>query len=401
MQVTEGVVVHGSRYAAQLRQGFPWLRFAPDLEKEFRKDFAGQHLTRMRIGFLVAIGLYLVFQLLSITGEAGAMAMWGFVLRGAVITAMFLCWVVSFTPMQKRLPVFILFSYACFGAGITGIEVLSNYYGVARHYEGLMLATFHCYVFSGLLLRQALVGGTIIFLSYLVGGLLGGLSGKAWMYQLVFIALTNLIGGVALLTAEHIERDNYLRKRLLHEMAGRDGLTGLYNRTAFLEHIDRAVKQASRERHELGLLMLDLDYFKPYNDRYGHLEGDAALRAVAQAIRNEFRRPLDMIARYGGEEFVGLWYDIDPERLESMAQDVRDAVWRLAMPHTDSPYERVSVSIGVVGFTPRGDESVLSLIRRADEALYAAKNRGRNLAVVDTLVRPQTPAERARLQLSA
>lgn len=387
MHNTEGVVILDSPYATQLDRGFRRLRFdIPNLEREYRVECGESHLPRMRAGFILAAGLYLIFLLVRMVTETGPAAAIGLLLRSMIITTMLLTVAASYyTPWRRIMTPLVIFTYLVFGGGITMIEVVGHHFQIDRHYEGLIFLTIHAYVFSGLVFRQAFLAGLLIFIIYLTGGWLGGLAGKVWAYELFFIALLNLLGAVALYQLERAERDNFLRRNLLKEMAGRDGLTGIHNRTAFLDHFGRLLKQSGREQSTLALLMLDLDYFKQYNDRYGHLEGDAILRRVAQSVRSEFRRPLDFFARYGGEEFVGLWYGLERQALDRLVRTVRDAVAALQIPHEGSPFQKVTVTIGAVMFQPKGDESTLGLIKEADTALYEAKASGRNAVAIRTL----------------
>jgi diguanylate cyclase (GGDEF)-like protein len=382
----EGISLPESPYAVQLREGFDNLRFARALEREFREEFAIHHLPRLRAGFGVAAALYVVFMLTRLAAESGPMHGWGLGLRAVAIGAMLLTLAASYLHrLRALLPLFAVASYAIFAVAVTAIEVLSARYGVDRHYEGLILVSFHLYVFSGLLLRPALVAGAFIFAAYAIGGATGGLAGKAWGYQLLFIGLTHVIGGVALYSIERLERDSFLRRGLFGTLATQDGLTGLLSRLAFFEQLDRNVRQAARERVCIGVMLLDVDHFKAFNDRYGHLEGDHCLRAVAGALRNEFRRPMDLIGRYGGEEFVGFWNDIQPQSLRSMTDQVRGAVQALRIAHRDSPSGRVTASVGAVALVPGDGESVTDLVQRADEALYEAKEKGRNRVVAVVL----------------
>jgi len=126
----------------------------------------------------------------------------------------------------------------------------------------------------------------------------------------------------------------------------------------------------------------DVDHFKKYNDRYGHLQGDAALRAVADVIAHYARRPLDITARYGGEEFAVVWYHPSATELPRMAEIMTKAVVALNMPHADSEVGSLSISVGVAIMKPRKGEGSEDLLRLADAALYDAKRQGRNRVVV-------------------
>lgn len=165
----------------------------------------------------------------------------------------------------------------------------------------------------------------------------------------------------------------------LEQLASIDGLTGLLNRRAFDEHVSREWKRSVRSGRPMALLMMDVDYFKAFNDRYGHGRGDLALIAVAGAIKSALRRPGDLAARFGGEEFVIVLADTDLDGACRVAEAVRRAVTRLHIPHAMSDYRSLTVSVGASERTKRQDnDSVEKLIKRADTALYEAKGQGRN-----------------------
>ena len=164
---------------------------------------------------------------------------------------------------------------------------------------------------------------------------------------------------------------------LLH-LALTDGLTGLANRRAFDETLAKEWRRAARSRDSLGLLLLDIDYFKRFNDAYGHVAGDECLRAVAGAIGACVKRPGDLAARYGGEEFAAILYGTSADGAARLAQSICDAVHALAIPHRASSLGYVTVTIGVASFVPEAQDDPRTLVVSADEYLYAAKNAGRN-----------------------
>jgi len=190
-------------------------------------------------------------------------------------------------------------------------------------------------------------------------------------------------------------RDISDRKRLeeeLEALALKDGLTGLGNRRAFDEMLDRSWRQTLRSGSQMALLLLDVDYFKQFNDSYGHQAGDDCLRALAEAIRSFARRPTDLACRYGGEEFALILGDTGAEAALSLAQDIRSAVLALRIPHGIAPGgEHVTVSVGVAMAVARIGGSIRmpeSLLQAADHALYKAKAKGRNRIEQSLLVAP-------------
>jgi diguanylate cyclase (GGDEF)-like protein len=167
-----------------------------------------------------------------------------------------------------------------------------------------------------------------------------------------------------------------------------DGLTGVINRRGFDVALGEEWARASRSGEPLALAMLDVDYFKLYNDHYGHQAGDQCLRAVAQAIAAHARRPGDMAARYGGEEFVLLAPLSYETHALGMAQEICAAVAALGLPHALSASGYVTVSIGVAALVPDGSDGADALVWKADQALYRAKQEGRNRAVSSARLEP-------------
>ena len=165
------------------------------------------------------------------------------------------------------------------------------------------------------------------------------------------------------------EQAEWRSNRELRDMAMMDQLTGLGNRRQF----DEALAAHAARRDRIGLLMVDVDYFKLYNDTYGHLPGDGCLRAVAGAIAQVTRRPDAIATRYGGEEFAILLNRTDETDALLVAARIHAAVAALAITHAKSPYGVLTVSIGVAA-----GETREALVRQADWALYVAKAEGRN-----------------------
>ena len=170
-------------------------------------------------------------------------------------------------------------------------------------------------------------------------------------------------------------------ERRLAALASTDGLTGLLNRRAFLERMEREWRRAARDSHALALLFIDCDHFKDYNDEYGHIEGDECLRRVSDVLARHAQRPGDLAARYGGEEFVLLLPNTSGRGALIVAEKLRRAVEALSIGHTRNlPYGRVTVSIGLATerLSPKHDSKPEYLLRSADNALYQAKADGRN-----------------------
>lgn len=171
------------------------------------------------------------------------------------------------------------------------------------------------------------------------------------------------------------------RSDLLETLVLRDALTGIPNRRAFDQALAQEWSRCRRIGAPLGVIMMDVDHFKLYNDHYGHGAGDSCLIRVARALAVTARRPGDLIARYGGEEFCAVLPNLDLSGATAVAERLRSAVWELALPHEKSSVaQQVSISLGVSCVVPGDDVHMPRLVRAADQALYAAKAGGRNCA---------------------
>jgi diguanylate cyclase (GGDEF)-like protein len=188
----------------------------------------------------------------------------------------------------------------------------------------------------------------------------------------------------------------------LETLAATDALTGVPNRRSFDLCLTREWRVAKRDPMSLGLLLLDIDHFKSFNDRYGHPAGDSCLARVAAAMASAVRRPGDTTARYGGEEFAVILPGTELAGAVYVAECVRNAVAALNIQHADSPSGVVTVSIGVSVKMPSGSETLEAFVSEADTALYAAKRAGRNqvatapgsdLALPNMTVMPQIRAD--------
>lgn len=181
---------------------------------------------------------------------------------------------------------------------------------------------------------------------------------------------------LARIKAHMRERD--VRRRL-EAISLTDSLTGLANRRYLDDFLQSEWRQAQRVGGNIGLIMVDIDFFKAYNDHYGHPQGDRCLSQVAQCLKAAVQRPRDLVARYGGEEFAVVLPSVHKSGLAVVAERIRDAMRTLAIPHgasTIAPY--VTISMGLAWCEPQAGESPGLLIEAADEALYSAKAQGRN-----------------------
>ncbi len=292
-------------------------------------------------------------------------------------------------------------------AFVTGRAAFAHY--VTAHFADRYLMVGGLMVFSSnavvpLRLRHAVPFTLVAMLSYLGATLLpfgphdpGNLDVMVFMVLMMLVSLRvrwrierSQMQAVLLhmLEEQHVAELSRANARL-HALSNTDPLTGVANRRAFDEALQAAWREAAASRQPLGLVMLDVDHFKRFNDTAGHAEGDNCLRLIARALRDHVRQGVDVVARYGGEEFAALLPGTAPAEAAEIAERVRQAVEVMCLPHPGHPGRLavVTVSIGVAAATPGGEMTdAARLITAADGALYAAKRAGRNRIAQATAV---------------
>ena len=198
---------------------------------------------------------------------------------------------------------------------------------------------------------------------------------KARLWLLFFILL------VSIATIAVVIRNILRIEQRLQDLSLTDSLTGLLNRRAFNEMLQKEWKNASRCAKPLSALLIDIDYFKNYNDHYGHQEGDDSLKSIADVIKRIVYRTGDIVARYGGEEFIVVLPSVDESGAGMVAERLLDEVRKENIPHKASETDEiVTISIGYAAMLPSNDNSIEALIKAADDGLYKSKKAGRNRA---------------------
>ena len=188
--------------------------------------------------------------------------------------------------------------------------------------------------------------------------------------------------GVLVWQTSSLYRQLAIAHRALAERSVHDALTGVYNRGYFNEQFPRDIRRAQREGAPLALLLADVDHFKSFNDKFGHPQGDACLKAIAIAMQKPLHRPADYLARYGGEEFVIVLPLTDAAGALHIADSLLSAVARLNIPSAHAENRPMTISVGLSTFNPETDtHGIDEIVHRADTALYQAKNGGRNAVV--------------------
>lgn len=202
---------------------------------------------------------------------------------------------------------------------------------------------------------------------------------------IVLLVLVAGLGGFGMTVLKQLRQRMDMEEEIrrahqaVHDMALTDSLTGLANRRRLDIALVQEIGRAKRQGYPLALIMLDVDYFKSYNDRFGHSAGDECLQQVARALQHALKRPADLAVRYGGEEFTVLLPDTDITGAGQVAQQILDAIQGLAIVHADHPLGVVTASAGVIARAPALQEvTPAGMLKAADAFLYQAKHNGRN-----------------------
>ena len=370
-----------SPVAEQLRRGFRWLRFVPGLETTYRAEQFRGDLKFLRINLgIISLSLLVIFQVEHVVMPAISGVLPGYLRFGVMVPTLLLAFALTFVPraetwyprvMAALLPV-ALMAIAWVGLWAWGL-------GENRLFVRLIIATIATYFLFGLPFRSALVANLIAVGFYAVAATAVAMPTLEQVNYLCMLFVANMMCAAAGYKMEHTRRTAWLEAQLLDEFAQRDGLTGIYNRRRFDEHLADVWQQGVRERRPIALLFADIDHFKAFNDRYGHQAGDEAMKAVAAVLAQFARRPLDLVARYGGEEFAIVLYDTTQAQAVEVAEQLIEAVRGLGIPHQDSgAAPLLTISVGAACVVPVAGRSCAGLVQLVDQALYAAKDGGRN-----------------------
>jgi len=254
--------------------------------------------------------------------------------------------------------------------------------GVWMPYEGTMLLAFAIGMFSSLPIKRVAL---ILMFGWLLFAVISlTLSREPLVHKamnIMFLLFASLIAIVTAGVLQRFLRSEYRRQVSLEELSETDPLTGLLNRRGFGKRFDLAGRNALREKRTCGLLLLDVDYFKNYNDHYGHDAGDLVLQKLGQVLMSFSQRPFDAAARLGGEEFGLLLHDADESALREIGHNLCRRIAELGIPHSGSECASVvTASIGATVLVP--GQTRQQAYRSADHALYAAKKNGRNQSML-------------------
>ena len=374
-----------SPQARQLQAGFPWLTFNPELETDFRRKHFDENLLHTRVNLCLAVIITIAFSAMdSVILGPKLNRIPGVIHMLVIVPTLLIGLASSFSAQRHRIyPPLAMIASTILGLGVAAVQIISTVGGVSILFPCLMLTIIFVYFMGGLIFYQAVAANVIVMFVYLAVGTAIQLPGREFAYDALALIAANLFGASVVYMHEKTSRMRFLEACLLREMVARDGLTGIQNRRMFDQHIQRAWQQAVREGERVAVLLADIDCFKDYNDRYGHQAGDECLRAVAVSLSQCARRPMDFVARYGGEEFAVVLYEASREYVAEVLTRIQRSIAELNIPHDASRVaSRLTVSIGAAFILPSSNRTYEGLIQLADEALYSAKEQGRNRVVV-------------------
>ena len=377
-----------------ISRGLNLVWFPDELEKIYRDQYRNEAAYEFRYRAPIIIILYLflsfgIYQLLSPDMRLAWIAYYGWV--GVIII---FAWFLAFFPILNKW----FDHYVCLGSmgavaiTFTLINVLEHGQNNVLFHAAMMYAVVIIYGFVGMRFYTAIIAGWcggligVIISTYLNGSI-------EWTYLNRTYTFSSFLGMALAYATDRQHRENYLqncmielnRLELMRQaqqlsiLSQQDALTGLANRRYLDEVLENEWKRAVRHEKPITIMMVDIDFFKLYNDTLGHIQGDQCLRRIAILLGSIASRSGDLAARYGGEEFLLLFAMTDQDQALIQAQRLMELIRNVAIVHPKSKIsEFVTVSIGVATMTPTRHHHLSEFIAQADHALYIAKSNGRN-----------------------
>ena len=381
--------------ALRLNRFLRYLRFHDELEASFLEDYHTKSIFQIRVAIVFTIIAYASLHVLDywlVPEITGSTLIIRYLFVIPILTVILVLSYYDHFKSYKQL--YLSFGGVTAGLGpilvmaIAGPDVTSHYFVV------LIVITMALFSLVKLRFFCATASALVVFSAYIF---MIVYTDQAYQVEvisnIIMLVVAILVGMVSSYFIEvHLRREYLLARELeyrtieveaankeLQKISTIDSMTGVANRRGFDEFVKREWKRAAREKKQLSIIMADLDFFKAYNDRYGHQAGDNCLRRVAESLVETASRPGDLVARYGGEEFVIVLSDTSSEHAGALAAKALKAVESMKVKHTDSLTSKyVTISLGVATMMPDQDIPPESLLEAADNALYMAKGNGRN-----------------------
>jgi diguanylate cyclase (GGDEF)-like protein len=382
----------------QMRDAIERFAFPYPLEQEFRDYHLERNLPRARFATAIYLALVLVVTTINILGGLAPLSESVlepiFVLRlGVACPALVL--ILCATYLRALRPYYQwVASSAVVVAGLSVMTIsgLAASSGLPQFQMGDVLVIVYATLFLGLLFRFVVAVAISLVVGFAALGATLGVPIDDLVFAAAVLVATALMAVLSAGRVERLVRTTFIETQLLNDIAERDGLTGLYNRRMFDTLAQRLWQQAQRDHQSLQIILVDIDHFKRFNDFYGHQAGDDCIKQVAKTIARAAKRPFDFSARYGGEEFALVLFAPSGDQPEALAEQIRRDIMEQAIPHADSDVaDVITVSIGSAIAEVGAKRSLAGLIQKADEALYRAKQIGRNRVLHTDAGKSDTP----------
>ena len=400
---------------AILNSGFRFLRFPNYLESYFTQAYRKLALKNLLSNTLYLFGLYLVLGIIAyieFRHIPTGVFYYTYALTGAGLAFIHLS--VRTAKMDRWFHWYTgITAMVILAAMMTTTASIDHPKAVAGMHAVTIYTVIIVYSMSKMRFYNTVIWCHLAGVINLVGLKLLGVSQSFFDFQTFFI-MANVIGmGIAYII-EHRERAMFLQGLLLdidkaekdilnvnlEKLSREDALTGLANRRYFDEHLKMEWNRCLREKKPLSLILLDIDFFKQYNDFYGHMAGDHCLTQISRALKKEASRPAELVGRYGGEEFIMLYPNIDATQIKSTLVRIQQRIIALNIPHMGSSIAKnVTASLGAATVYPAKGLSPERLISEADQMLYKSKESGRN-GWFNTQISHSEPEQQKLINLS-
>lgn len=343
-----------------------------EINEKYNKSIRSFTLLQMRIITILTGILYIIYSQVDLhVLPPNIMNLFSSTHLYLVAPIPFLISFLTYFPKYYKYTVFLLMLAPIY-ATVVNLFLITNLESFTTYMTEVYLIIFWVFTISGLKLIQSSISvfliSLIAFINYYF---IFPLPKELFIMHGFWMVSVISFGFVGAYLLERLSKENFVNYKKLENLAVRDSLTGLYNRTRLDEVLQRELDRSKRYNHNFAFLLLDIDYFKEVNDTYGHQIGDNVLVEIANLLNNN-SRSTDIIFRWGGEEFVLLCLEAEKEKIIKHTEKIRKKIGL----HKFKSVGNKTVSIGLT--LSKNDDTISSLIKRADEALYMAKNNGRN-----------------------
>jgi diguanylate cyclase (GGDEF)-like protein len=350
-----------------------------DLEAEFRTWYYSTQTQRAQTSLALAQLLIFSSVAVDLLGSGATPQNIAAVIKLLLISPLLLVtlWITRSPRWRQYFPHFMCASIIAVGVAFCVINTGGPGMGFGLRYDALVLITVFTYFLGGLASTLACATGLALLAAHLALGANRNVTLEQLIYESLFLLAINALGMLSTTFTERSVREAFWRFQSLTQLSELDPLTQLTNRRGFDRRYAELWDRALRENQGLAIAFVDLDHFKNVNDHFGHEAGDEALRQVAGVMRQMDPRP-ELTARLGGDELVAVWYGIDRTQAENAASQLPRSVEALGLRNEAGSGHVLTISVGLTLCQPQRNGHPGDCLRRADQALYGAKQAGRN-----------------------